>query len=363
MKGDVILLGGMGLSMVAVPLAVLLWTGTPLTTAIAELSLPASVAQPAAQEDAALWADEENTASQEVSAEELSLDGVYESPVHEFKILDRTTGRVETVPIEEYVRGAIAAEMPATFHLEAMKAQGVAALSYGLRMALDQRESPDESLGGADFSADPQNRQGYMTEEQILDFYGDGAEYYWDKICQAAAAACQVVATYEGEPIAAAYHAISGGVTENAANIWGGEVPYLVEADSSWDVLAEEYKTVVTIPQADLKAKAEEAGIQLGQDFTSWLEVQERSPAGYVTKVRLGDRVLHGNELRNLLGLRSSCFFVSAQTRGFVFEVRGYGHGAGLSQNGADYLARQGKDFCQILRHYYMGIQLESLEY
>ncbi len=375
MKGDMILLGSMGLSMVAVPLAVLLWAGAPL--APLSPTLPPAVAASASSrgeeniirfdppeeepEEGAGWAAGDE--GEEDTDREAEEGGIYKSPVKEFRILDRTTGKVAKVSIRDYVRGAIAAEMPATFHQEAMKAQGVAALSYALNMAIAQRENPDETLKGADFSADPQNRQGYMTEKQIKEFYGETAEYNWAKICEAADEACKVVATYEGEPIAAAYHAISSGVTENAANIWEGPVPYLIEADSGWDVLAEGYKTVVTLSQDEVKERLTAAGAVLGQDFTSWLEVEERSPAGYVTKVRAGDLTLHGNELRNILGLRSACFFLSAQTRGFVFEVRGYGHGAGLSQNGADYLARQGKDFRQILHHYYTGIHLQELRY
>ena len=365
MKGDIALLGSMAVSMVAIPLAALLWAGALGTPPFASRDqgpqTSSAAAATAGEDETGEEASSRKDAEEKLTAEIEEMEP-YSSPVRELKVLDRSTGRVETLSLEEYVRGAIAAEMPATFHEEALKAQGVAALSYALNLAIAQRESPDPALKGADFSADPGRRQGYMTEEQAREFYGDTADYNWDKICRAAEEACQVVATYEGEPIAAAYHAISSGVTENAANIWEGPVPYLVEADSSWDMLAEGYKSMVSFTQAEMEEKLTAAGATLGPDFTSWLEILERSPAGYVTSIRAGDLTLHGNELRNLLGLRSACFYLSTQTRGFIFEVRGYGHGAGLSQNGADYLARQGKNFCQILRHYYTGVQLCRLE-
>lgn len=372
MKGDGILLGGMGLSIIVVPFAAMLWAGVPLN--IPFLAPVAATASHLAQENLGVFfsreADEQvlsgSNKKKEISSpvnfrEECKQ--TYYSPIKEFRILNRTTGKVEKVAIQDYVRGAIAAEMPATFHKEALKAQGVAALSYALHMALSQREHPDADLRGADFSADPENRQGYMTGEAIKIFYGDMGDYYWEKVASAAEEACGVVATYEGKPIAAAYHAISGGVTENAVNIWCQSMPYLVEADSSWDMLAQGYKKVITIGKEEMAEKLQEAGVELQGDFTTWIEIEERSPAGYVTRVRAGNQTFHGNELRNILGLRSACFYLSTQSHGFVFEVQGYGHGAGLSQNGADYLARQGKNFCQILHHYYSGIELEKIRF
>ena len=268
--------------------------------------------------------------------------------------------------LAEYTRCAIAAEMPADHHLEALKAQGVAALTYALRQAMEQRSLPEEdrdpSLHGADFAADPGNNRGYMTEENARLFYGEQFDYCWNKITQAADTACRCVALWDGEPIAAAYHAISAGeTTERAENIWVSPLPYLVEADSSWDILAPGYKSTVTIADGQLKGLLTAAGATLLPDPSSWLAVEERSDAGYVTSIRAGSITLHGNQLRNLLGLRSAAFELERTRDGYTFYVRGYGHGAGLSQAGADYLARQGWGFDEILLHYYTGITLAEV--
>ena len=148
---------------------------------------------------------------------------------------------------------------------------------------------------------------------------------------------------------------------ERAENIWNGPLPYLVEAESNWDILAPGYKSTLSVTDGELKELLTAAGATLLPDPATWLSIQERSPAGYVTQVQAGSITLHGNQLRNLLGLRSSAFELERTHTGYTFYVRGYGHGAGLSQAGADYLARQGETFDEILLHYYSGITLAEV--
>lgn len=396
MKGDLLLLGAVGSAMVAVPAAVLLWSGQPLLGA-SPATLPVSAPSAAASEDAparnqGAFSQPEEEASgeskplraEEDGGEESPGDGVpalgqegeqalpdtvkerWDCPIGILRIYDQGTGEVAELTLEEYTRCAIAAEMPADYHLEALKAQGVAALTYALHQAIEQRglaeEDRDPALRGADFAADPGNRKGYMTEETAREFYGEQFDYCWDKITQAARVACRCVALWEGEPIAAAYHAISAGeTTERAENIWDGPLPYLVEVDSSWDILAPGYKSTVTVTDGELQEVLTAAGATLLPDPSTWLEVEERSDAGYVTAIRAGSITLHGNQLRNLLGLRSAAFELERTHNGYTFYVRGYGHGAGLSQAGADHLARQGWGFDEVLLHYYKGITLAEI--
>ncbi len=284
--------------------------------------------------------------------------GIYTGAPASFKILDKTTGRVATVKAVDYVRGAVAAEMPALYHPEALKAQAVAAYTYAVRQALRQRAAPEAALKGADFEADPQNLKGYLTEKQAKELYGEQFELYWGKVCAAADEAGRYILTYEQQPIAAAYHAISAGRTEAAINIWAGEdPPYLTMVESPGDILAAGYKTTVQVQAQDLGAKIRAAypGILLPKDVASWVQIESRSDAGYVTQVSVGGQAMSGQELRTLLDLRSSHFEVRYSGGVFTFTVLGYGHGAGLSQNGADYMARQGATFDEILLHYYPG--------
>lgn len=280
-----------------------------------------------------------------------------------FRILDETTGQVAEVPLRDFVRGAVAAEMPASFHPEALKAQAVAAHTYALHNRLVQQEAPDPELKGADFSADPGNFKVYITEAQAREFYGGMADVYWSKICAAADSVLAYILEYDEQPIVAAYHAISAGQTEDAANVWSGSAPYLLAADSGGDLLAADYESEVVLPDDELRERLTAAypGIALPDDPGEWFGEPVRSGSGYVTEIEVGDRTLHGKEIRQLLDLRSHNFEVDYTGGNFVFHVYGYGHGVGLSQNGSDYMARQGASFDEILAHYYNGAALKQL--
>ncbi len=284
-------------------------------------------------------------------------------PVKEFKILNRSTGKVDKVSMQDYVRGALAAEMPATFHLEAMKAQAVAAHTYALNLKRQNENGTDSTLKGADFSADPQNWLGYVTEDLARERFGDNFEVYWNKICKAADSVMQYVLVYEEQPIVAAYHAISAGQTEDAANVWLTGVPYLVPVESQGDQLAPGYESAVTFTQAQIKEKLSKAYPEsnFSADPAAWFGNIQRSESGYITSVTACGVQMHGKELRELLGLRSSNMEITYANGQFTIVVKGYGHGVGLSQYGADYMARQGDSFDIILSHYYPGTQLAQI--
>ena len=289
---------------------------------------------------------------------------VSDKGVESFLILDETTGEVETVALRDFVRGAVAAEMPANFHQEALKAQAVAAHTFALHNHRVQQETPEPELKGADFSADPSNRKIYMTETQARAFYGDKADQYWAKICAAADSVLPYVLEYDEEPIVAAYHAISAGQTEDASNVWTGSAPYLAPVHSEGDILAPDYETDLSISKEELETKLMDAypEMVLQDDPDHWFGDTTRSGSGYVVEVEVGNQSLHGKEIRQLLDLRSHNFDVSYTDQGFVFTVYGYGHGVGLSQYGADFLARQGKTFDEILSAYYTDAVLTQVE-
>jgi stage II sporulation protein D len=158
----------------------------------------------------------------------------------------------------------------------------------------------------------------------------------------------------------AAYHAISGGVTEDAANIWTGSAPYLVPVESDGDRLAPGYESTVLIPTEELRKRLvkDYPAINLPEDPAAWFGAVRRTESGYVQEIEAGDITLHGKDIRLLLGLRSHNFEVLYTERGFEFVVVGYGHGVGLSQHGADYMARQGAGYREILEAYYTGAEV-----
>jgi stage II sporulation protein D len=281
-----------------------------------------------------------------------------------FRVLDLSTGQVEDVSIRDYIRGALAAEMPPSFHTEALKAQAVCAHSYALFCALQQQANPDSALKGADLSADSAQNQGYLSEEQARSLWGNMFDIYWDRICEAADSVQDQILMYENSPVLAAYHSISAGQTESADAVWSAWVPYLVPVESRGDILAPGYESTVSFSADDLRQKLTEAFgvLTLPEDPVQWIRPVETSESGYHIRVAVGEQTVHGKQLRAALGLRSSNFDVVWQNGSCTFYVVGYGHGVGLSQYGADYMARQGAGYEEILLHYYPGASLAMVQ-
>lgn len=277
-----------------------------------------------------------------------------------FEILNLQTGKIEHVSEKDYVIGAVCAEMPPTFHPEALKAQAVSAHTYALKMKKEQQQNPDPDLKGADFSADPLNWKKYVTKEIAQKKFGDKFEQYWGKIFSAVNDVTDIVMLYDDEPIIAAYHAISSGITESANVIWGGDAPYLKATESYGDNLAPNYETKVCI-SAD-KAKhiltQNYPDLKLSSSPSKWFNDVTRSASGSVLNVNLENSDISGTKIRTLFDLRSANFIVNydSENNNFEFTVKGYGHDIGLSQYGADYMAQNGSDFKEILNHYYADI-------
>lgn len=278
-----------------------------------------------------------------------------------FNILDRSNGSVFTVDCEEYIRGAVASEMPASFHSQALAAQAVAAHTWALYSSNRQKEQADETLCGADFSVDTAKAEGYITKERFFERYGSNAQLFWPKICDAAKYASDKIVAFEGEPALTAYHSTSVGETEASENVWTVSLPYLVPVESEGDLLAPNYSVTETFDQKTMRLLLEQAFPEASLPNDSpqkWLVPLETSASGYVTLVRVGGDEVHGQKLRNALGLRSSCFDISFSKGTFSITVKGYGHGVGMSQYGADFMARQGKSCEEILSHYYPNTQI-----
>ena len=292
-----------------------------------------------------------------------AVNSVSDYGVTEFKILDTATGKVNVVPLRDFVRGAVAAEMPAGFHAEALKAQAVAAHTFALHNHLVQQAHPDPALKGADFAANPSGMEVYITEKTAKKFYGEQGDLYWAKICDAADSVVTYILEYEDEPIVAAYHAISAGKTEDAANVWQGSAPYLQAAESPGDLLAPHYETTAVFTQEQVKTKLKAAypQINLSGEAKNWFGKEERSESGYITSISVGGVELHGKDIRTVFGLRSHNINIRCLNDRFSFTVYGYGHGIGLSQYGADFMARQGATFDEILSNYYTGVALKQV--
>jgi len=270
----------------------------------------------------------------------------------EFIQVARTaSGKTETLAMREYLIGCVAAEMEANHHLEALKAQAVASYTY----ARYRRE-----IGGKEALSDSgKSDQGYESAEQRKQRWGDNFELYEAKVAQAVDAVLGQAITCGGQPIFAAYSALSAGRTESAANYWGDELAYLQSVDSPGDKLSPDYSKSITLQPEDIKKALEKAdGVKLGKDPAKWFGAPERSEAGTVTQIEAGGKALSGRALRELLGLRSANFTIEYKGGAFEIKCLGYGHGVGMSQYGADFMARQGSGYKEILEHYYTGCEV-----
>lgn len=277
------------------------------------------------------------------------------TPEGTFRIYDLKSETVSEVSFSDYVKGAIAAEMGADFEFEALVAQGVAAFSCGLY------QQSVHFAADYDFSAAPSQKLGYITAEKAKEIYGDSFNEKWSIISSAATKALQYVVTYDGEPALTVYHAISNGTTESAENAWGNAVPYLISVESSGDILSDNYESTTVFSFDETLTLLNKNGAGLSESKPEdWFSDAEYTDAGYVDRIVIGAATFSGEKLRNIFGLRSASFSVDYKNNEFIFTVHGYGHGVGMSQVGANYMAKEGASFEEILAHYYPETELRS---
>lgn len=266
-----------------------------------------------------------------------------------------TDGTVRELTLDDYLWGVVAAEMPAAFEQEALKAQAAAARTYTL-WKMGRTTAHEE----ADVCADSACCQAWRSREEMAERWGEEAAEYEAKIAAAVAETDGLVLCWEGELIQAVYHSSSDGRTEDAAAVWGTEIPYLMGVDTPEGEEVPNHQTVVTMTAAEVSAALSGAGCDLSGDPKTWFQGFVYTENGSVASAQVGGVTLGGSALRSALGLRSARFAVEYDG-GFTFTVTGYGHGVGMSQYGANALAAQGKMWQEITAWYYTGVTVEEL--
>lgn len=279
-------------------------------------------------------------------------------------IFNIKTNKVEQLDTMQYICGVVAAEMPIEFNSEALKAQAVDAYTYALRRINMEKQSPDPAFKGALLSTDPNVCCAYISTDELKTKWGANFDMNVKKITDAVKEVFGKAMYYNDEPIAAVFYSISSGITENAKDVWGSDVAYLRGVESPGDKLAPGYLSKVTVKQDDFKTKITQKfkDIKLTAAPDKWITEITRSNAGGVLSCKVGDVLVTGAQMREIFGLRSTNFEVSFANKVFNFSVKGYGHGVGLSQYGADYMARQGKKWDEILKWYYVGIEIKDVK-
>ena len=250
---------------------------------------------------------------------------------------------------EDYICGVVAAEMPALYESEALKAQAVAAYTYA---CLYRGGSAEEW----DLTDDSTLHQAYISPDERAKKWGEDAAVYEEKIRAAVRSVLGEKIYYEGEPIFAVYHAISAGHTESAKNIWGKDFPYLCGVPSVGDKEHESFKTTATFSAEEL---CKQLKIEKPADLNAVGIKAERSTAGTVLSFTVYGQSVKGTAVREALALRSANFTAEYKDGSFTFTVLGYGHGVGMSQHGANCLAKEGKTYREILLTYYPGTEIK----
>ena len=267
-------------------------------------------------------------------------------------------GQVQEMDLNQYLWGVVAAEMPASFEEEALKAQAVAARTY----TLYKLQTGGNHGAEADICTDSTCCQAYISEERARANWGKDADAYEKKVENAVVSTDGEAILYGGVPILAVFHSSSAGLTRAAGQVWLNDLPYLQAVDSpeAGDTIPNYYsraeftatefkeKMLAVCPEADLSGSV-----------SGWLKNAVTDSAGSVETVEVGGVTVKGAQVRTALGLRSACFEWETQGEKLVFYVTGYGHGVGLSQYGADQMAADGADYKEILTHYYTGVTVE----
>jgi len=253
--------------------------------------------------------------------------------------------------LEDYIIGTVAAEMPASFDIEALKAQAVCARTYALHKLLENKKYP----GGANLSDDINSCQAYISKAEFYRLH-PGYKDLYKKVMEAVSQTRGEIMIYDDEPIDALYHSTCGGQTESAVNVWGKNIPYLRSVKCRYCKQSSYYESVQVFSVQDFATS-------LGVNSQPQVQVSENTPSGRVKKVKINDKELSGEKLRHILGLPSTWCNIKVNGNQVKIESWGYGHGLGLCQYGANGMALEGKTYHEILEHYYQDIEFSQLKY
>lgn len=259
--------------------------------------------------------------------------------------LKLNNGNVISIDLEEYIIGVVGAEMPASFSVEALKAQAVAARTYAMK-----KVSYSQMLTATT------STQCYKTNDELKSVWGSDYSMYYSKIKNAVISTQGQVIKHNNEYIDAVYFSMSNGKTENAENVWGNSFSYLKSVDSPFDANLPKTTQSITIAKSTVASK-----LNLPIDSLTNFNIVSKTIGDRVNIINIGGRNFTGLEIRSKLGLRSTDFLVTDSGNNLIFTTKGYGHGVGMSQYGANEMGKQGYTYKQILTHYYTGVTITKL--
>ena len=274
------------------------------------------------------------------------------------KLLHKSTGEVEEVLIDTYLCNVVSAEMPADYEIEALKAQAVVARTYTIYKAQNPKHE------NADICDDSTCCQAWVSKEKRFERWEESKrESNWQKIEKAVNETAGKIVTYDGKPINAFFHANSGGTTELPVNVWGGSgLPYLQVVETVGEEGYTQYSSEVILNNEELIEKLKEKYSDIQIDFNNDdIKILDYTDGNRVKTVKFGNHELSGVETRTILGLKSTNFEITKEKDILKFSVKGYGHGVGMSQTGADTMAKQGSNYEDIIKHFYKDVEIKNI--
>ena len=338
--------------LIGAPLSADQWQATQTALWQARIQLPVRLARVALG-----WAMLSTSAGAETQPDPIA--GQAQNDVT-LRVFDAENGALLEMPLEEYVCRVVSAEVPASYHVEALKAQAVAARTRAVR----QMDAGCSLCEGADICTDSAHCQAFADEDDMARMWGESAAVYRARVADAVGRTAGEILTFGGAPITVLYHAISGGRTEDVRAVFGESLPYLVSVGSEGEDGAHGFYTDAsfTLAEAADKLYAAFPGSGLtAENIAQRLTIRDHTESGRVGTLLIGDREIKATELRRALGLRSTWFTLSIDGDSLTFHQRGYGHGVGMSQTGANAMAADGADYRAILTHYYQGTELADI--
>lgn len=275
------------------------------------------------------------------------------------KLLHKNTGEVEEVKLDDYLCNVVSAEMPADYEKEALKAQAIVARTYTVYKINNKKHD------NSDICDDSACCQAWISkEDRLVRWEESKRENNWKKIEEAVNETKGKIITYNNEPINAFFHSNSGGTTEVPANVWGGTgYPYLQVVQTAGEEGYNQYASEVEFTNEELINKLKEKYSDIQIDFNNDEEIRilEHTDSNRVKTIKFGNHEISGVEARSILGLKSTNFEIEKQDGMIKFSVKGYGHGVGMSQTGADTMAKEGKNYEEIIKHFYIGVEIKDM--
>lgn len=305
---------------------------------------------------------QEVSSSKEENKDDSNIENVYDYKKYKtVKLLHSKNNEIQEIDLDEYLYGVVAAEMPASFELEALKAQAVVARTYTIYKIQNDANKHE----GANICDDSTCCQAWISkEDRFAKWEEKSRQENWDKIVEAVNSTQGKIILYDGKPINAFFHSNSGGITETTANVWGGDdYPYLQSVETSGESSYSQYHSEVSLSKQTfidkLKEKYDDFNIDFNED--DCIKILEYTDGNRIKKIKIGNKELSGVEVRTILGLKSANFKITLEGENVKCVVTGYGHGVGMSQTGADSMAKKGSNYEEIIKHFYTGVEIKDI--